>query len=80
MWLTLSSGGAPRMIRVMLTPVKCVSSLRCSSSSKHSNRSRDHHGTEGQSRLEEPPALFGAQGNHRVDSRRATRGDEAGNE
>ena len=31
-------------------------------------------------RLEEPPALFGAQGNHRVDSRRATRGDEAGNE
>ena len=28
----------------------------------------------------EPPALFGAQGHHRVDSRRATRGDEAGNE
>ena len=26
------------------------------------------------------PTLFGAQGNHRVDTRRATRGDEAGNE
>ena len=31
-------------------------------------------------RPEEPTALFGAQGNHWVDSRRSTRGDEAGNE
>jgi hypothetical protein len=31
-------------------------------------------------RLEEPPALFGAQGNHRVDSRGAARGDEAGHQ
>lgn len=30
--------------------------------------------------VEDPLALFGAQGNHRVDSRRATRRDKAGNE